>query len=89
VRCFGVTEGFGIPKYPPPFEEQPSMKGREGKRNPRKKKNKEVGVGEAYLPRFLDFLSRFRLFFSTRAAVSVLDVFVDDAAFGVIFLSAT
>ncbi len=41
------------------------------------------------LPFFLDFLSRFRLFFSTRAAVSVLDVFVDDAAFGVIFLSAT
>jgi hypothetical protein len=47
-------------------------------------------VGDAYLaPLFADLLARFRLFFSTRAAVPVLDVFVDDAAFGVIFFSAT
>jgi hypothetical protein len=45
--------------------------------------------GDAYFTLFFVLLRRFRLFFSTRAAASVLDVFVDDAAFGAIFLSAT
>jgi hypothetical protein len=45
--------------------------------------------GDAYLAFFLDLFIRFRLFFSTRAAVPVLDVFVEDAAFGLIFFSAT
>ena len=34
------------------------------------------------------FRLRFRLFFSTRAAVSLVDFLVDFAAFGVIFFSA-
>ena len=38
--------------------------------------------------RMLFFLLRFRLFFSTLAAVSLADFVVDAAAFGVIFFSA-